>query len=290
MREASEDDLRDIIGDDAAAVQSWLAAPAAAQHAENFDDLAALVVGKGGAVDAVAADGRRRASSAVVDAAAEAQARRWWRPRRALRLETADPTHLARLLEAASEGTGLDDAPLPWTRPSHAEERPVVAASTPLPANQMKRIGPAFEPTPGWFREAALRAARRPADGDRAPRQGIHVDATTSRWPVMATGTGKTFVLAHAIEALSKPTTLVLAPNKVLAAQLWSELHSMFPDNCVKFFCSHFDFYRPESYSRATDNYVEKRSATNSRIDALRHDATRSLLERRDTIVVATVS
>ena len=102
LRTASEDDLRGIIGDDAAAVQSWLAAPAAAQQAENFDDLAALVVGKGGAVDAVAADGRRRASSAVVDAAAEAQARRWWQPRRALRLETADPTHLCLLYTSPS--------------------------------------------------------------------------------------------------------------------------------------------------------------------------------------------
>ena len=153
----------------------------------------------------------------------------------------------------------------------------------------MKRAGPAFEPTPGTFQ---MRSPYEPR-GDQ-PTAIAHLvkglGRGTSRIALAgATGTGKTFVLAHAIEALSKPT-LVLAPNKVLAAQLWSELHSLFPDNCVKFFCSHFDFYRPESYSRATDNYVEKRSATNSRIDALRHDATRSLLERRDTIVVATVS
>ncbi|KAH8051750.1 Type III restriction enzyme [Aureococcus anophagefferens] len=104
-----------------------------------------------------------------------------------------------------------------------------------------------------------------------------------------ATGTGKTFVLAHAIEQLDKPT-LVLAPNKVLAAQLYSELREFFPDAAVKFFVSHFDYYRPESYKLASDTYSEKRSATNDRIDALRHDATRSLNERRDTIVVATVS
>ena len=104
-----------------------------------------------------------------------------------------------------------------------------------------------------------------------------------------ATGTGKTFVLANLIERTNRPT-LIVAPNKVLAAQLFTELKSFFPHNSVTIFFSHFDFYRPESYAPVSQSYVEKASQTNPKIDALRHEATRSLFERRDTIVVATVS
>jgi len=104
-----------------------------------------------------------------------------------------------------------------------------------------------------------------------------------------ATGTGKTFVLANLIDRTNRPT-LIVAPNKVLAAQLFTELKSFFPQNSVTIFFSHFDFYRPESYAPVSQSYVEKASQTNPTIDALRHEATRSLFERRDTIVVATVS
>ena len=79
-------------------------------------------------------------------------------------------------------------------------------------------------------------------------------------------------------------------PHQVLAAQLYTELRSFFPTNAVTIFFSHFDFYRPESYAPVSQNYVEKASQTNPKIDAMRHEATRSLFERRDTIVVATVS
>ena len=104
-----------------------------------------------------------------------------------------------------------------------------------------------------------------------------------------ATGTGKTFVLANLIARTNRPT-LIMAPNKVLAAQLFSELKVFFPQNSVTIFFSHFDFYRPESYAPVSQSYVEKSSQTNPKIDALRHAATRSLFERRDTIVIATVS
>ena len=104
-----------------------------------------------------------------------------------------------------------------------------------------------------------------------------------------ATGTGKTFVLANLIARTNRPT-LIMAPNKVLAAQLFSELKMFFPHNSVEIFFSHFDFYRPESYAPASQRYVEKSSQTNAKIDALRHAATRSLFERRDTVVIATVS
>jgi excinuclease ABC subunit B len=103
------------------------------------------------------------------------------------------------------------------------------------------------------------------------------------------TGTGKTFTLAKVIERLNRPV-LVLAPNKTLAAQLYSEFRDFFPDNKVRYFVSYFDYYQPEAYIPATDTYIEKDSAINEEIDKMRHSATRALLENRDTIIVASVS
>lgn len=103
------------------------------------------------------------------------------------------------------------------------------------------------------------------------------------------TGSGKTFTMAHTIQNLQRPA-LILAHNKTLAAQLYSEMKSFFPDNAVEYFVSYYDYYQPEAYVPKTDTFIEKDSAINERIDLMRHSATRSLLERRDVIVVASVS
>ena len=103
------------------------------------------------------------------------------------------------------------------------------------------------------------------------------------------TGSGKTFTMAKVIEAIQKPT-LVLAPNKTLAAQLYGEMKSFFPDNAVEYFVSYYDYYQPEAYVPRTDTYIEKDSQINEQIDRMRHAATQALLERNDVIVVASVS
>lgn len=103
------------------------------------------------------------------------------------------------------------------------------------------------------------------------------------------TGSGKTFTMANVIQKLQKKT-LILAPNKTLAAQLFSEFREFFPNNAVEYFVSYYDYYQPEAYVVGTDTYIEKDSSVNDEIDKLRHSATRSLLERDDVIVVASVS
>ena len=103
------------------------------------------------------------------------------------------------------------------------------------------------------------------------------------------TGSGKTFTMAKTIEALGKPT-LVMAPNKTLAAQLASELKEFFPHNAVVYFVSYYDYYQPEAYVPQSDTYIEKDSSINEEVEMLRHQATASLLSRRDVIVVASVS
>jgi len=103
------------------------------------------------------------------------------------------------------------------------------------------------------------------------------------------TGSGKTFTMAKVIEALQKPT-LIMAPNKTLAAQLYGEMKSLFPNNAVEYFVSYYDYYTPEAYVPRSDTYIEKESSINEQIDRLRHSATRSLIERKDTIIVASVS
>ena len=103
------------------------------------------------------------------------------------------------------------------------------------------------------------------------------------------TGSGKTFTMAKTIEALGKPT-LVMAPNKTLAAQLASELKEFFPNNAVVYFVSYYDYYQPEAYVPQSDTYIEKDSSINEEVEMLRHQATASLLSRRDVIVVASVS
>src|ERR1051325_2027549 len=103
------------------------------------------------------------------------------------------------------------------------------------------------------------------------------------------TGSGKTYSMAQVISQVNRPT-LVLAHNKTLAAQLFQEFKRFFPKNAVEFFVSYYDYYQPEAYMPATDSYIEKEAIINDEIDRLRLSATRSLFERRDVIIVASVS
>ena len=103
------------------------------------------------------------------------------------------------------------------------------------------------------------------------------------------TGSGKTFTMAHVIQALQKPT-LVMAHNKTLAAQLYSEFKEFFPDNAVEYFVSYYDYYQPEAYVPSTDSFIEKDSSVNEEIDRLRHSATSALFERKDVVIIASVS
>ena len=103
------------------------------------------------------------------------------------------------------------------------------------------------------------------------------------------TGSGKTFTMAKVIEAVQKPT-LILAPNKTLAAQLYGEMKSFFPENAVEYFVSYYDYYQPEAYVPRTDTYIEKDAQINEQIDRMRHAATQALLERNDVVIVASVS
>src|SRR5690242_16105418 len=104
-----------------------------------------------------------------------------------------------------------------------------------------------------------------------------------------ATGTGKSATTAWLIERVQRPT-LVMAPNKTLAAQLANELRELFPNNAVEYFVSYYDYYQPEAYVPQTDTYIEKDSSINNDVERLRHSATMSLLSRRDVVVVASVS
>ena len=103
------------------------------------------------------------------------------------------------------------------------------------------------------------------------------------------TGSGKTFTAAHVIRDLGRPS-LILAPNKTLAAQLYGEMKSIFPENAVEYFVSYYDYYQPEAYVPRSDTYIEKESSINEQIDRMRHSATRALFERRDVVIVASVS
>ena len=103
------------------------------------------------------------------------------------------------------------------------------------------------------------------------------------------TGSGKTFTIANVIAEVQRPT-LILAPNKILAAQLYAEMKGFFPENAVEYFVSYYDYYQPEAYVPRTDTYIAKDSSINEQIDRMRHSATRALLERNDVIIVASVS
>ena len=118
---------------------------------------------------------------------------------------------------------------------------------------------------------------------------GISEQSEQTQVLLGVTGSGKTFTVAKVIEATQRPA-LVLAPNKILAAQLYGEFRSFFPDNAVEYFVSYYDYYQPEAYVARSDTYIEKESSVNEAIDRMRHSATRALLERDDVIIVASVS
>jgi len=103
------------------------------------------------------------------------------------------------------------------------------------------------------------------------------------------TGSGKTFTMAHVIAYLNEPC-LILAPNKTLAAQLFLEVKEFFPENAVEYFVSYYDYYQPEAYVPSTNTYIQKESSINEQIDLMRHSATRSLLERKDVVIVSSIS
>ena len=103
------------------------------------------------------------------------------------------------------------------------------------------------------------------------------------------TGSGKTYTMAKTIEKLQRPA-LILAPNKTLAGQLFQEMKELFPNNAVEYFVSYYDYYQPEAYVARTNTYIEKDASINEQIDRMRHSTTRSLFERKDVVIVASVS
>jgi excinuclease ABC subunit B len=157
----------------------------------------------------------------------------------------------------------------PWT--PHRPERPQKSEG-----GRRFRIASEFEPK---------------GDQPEAIRELVEGIAAHERDQVLlgVTGSGKTFTMAKVIEATQRPA-LILAPNKTLAAQLYGEFKSFFPDNAVEYFVSYYDYYQPEAYVPRTDTYIEKESSINEQIDRMRHAATRAVLERDDVIIVASVS
>ena len=130
---------------------------------------------------------------------------------------------------------------------------------------------------------------RRPAAGHRAAWPRASSGGERFQTLLGITGSGKSATIAWTIEQVQRPT-LVIAPNKSLAAQLANEFREFFPDNRVEYFVSYYDYYQPEAYIASSDTYIEKDSSINDEIDRLRHSATAALLTRRDVIVVASVS
>jgi excinuclease ABC subunit B len=157
-----------------------------------------------------------------------------------------------------------------------------MTAIVPLLYNERSETSPAF----------ALESPFQPAgDQPAAIKEIIKGFQAGERDQVLlgVTGSGKTFTVAQVIQQLQRPS-LVMAPNKILAAQLYSEMKEFFPNNAVEYFVSYYDYYQPEAYVARTDTFIEKTASINEQIDRMRHSATRSMLERRDVIVVASVS
>ncbi|MGD1014823.1 MAG: excinuclease ABC subunit UvrB [Roseiarcus sp.] len=179
---------------------------------------------------------------------------------------TATVESLKTLLELGDPN--IRDRP-PWT--PHRPERPQKSEG-----GRRFRIASEFEPK---------------GDQPEAIRELVEGIAAHERDQVLlgVTGSGKTFTMAKVIEATQRPA-LILAPNKTLAAQLYGEFKSFFPDNAVEYFVSYYDYYQPEAYVPRTDTYIEKESSINEQIDRMRHAATRAVLERDDVIIVASVS
>ncbi|WP_246285708.1 excinuclease ABC subunit UvrB, partial [Nguyenibacter vanlangensis] len=162
----------------------------------------------------------------------------------------------------------------------------------PDPSTEIVTFQPERQPPKEKTRRLTISAPYEPAgDQPQAIAELVAGIAAGERDQVLlgVTGSGKTFTMAKIIEATQKPT-LVLAPNKTLAAQLYGEMKQFFPDNAVEYFVSYYDYYQPEAYVPRSDTYIEKDSQINEQIDRMRHAATQALLERNDVIIVASVS
>jgi excinuclease ABC subunit B len=220
--------------------------------------------------------------------------------------------HLAELLNPAlTEGRsgGFSEAPQPRFEGPAPESHPHGLIGAPASAESLKELLDGGDPNirnrPPWVPHRPPRPDK--SEGGRRFRvvseykpEGDQPQAidelvkgvrSNERDQVLlgVTGSGKTFTMAKVIEATQRPA-LILAPNKTLAAQLYGEFKSFFPDNAVEYFVSYYDYYQPEAYVPRTDTYIEKESDINEQIDRMRHSATRALLERDDVIIVASVS
>ena len=219
--------------------------------------------------------------------------------------------HLAELLNPAlaERRGGFGEAPQPKFEGPAPESHPRGLTGAAVSANSLKALleegDPNIRNRPPWVPHRPPRPDK--SEGGRRFRvvsefepQGDQPQAideivkgvrAQERDQVLlgVTGSGKTFTMAKVIEATQRPA-LILAPNKTLAAQLYGEFKSFFPDNAVEYFVSYYDYYQPEAYVPRTDTYIEKESDINEQIDRMRHSATRALLERDDVIIVASVS
>src|SRR5437667_2623637 len=203
------------------------------------------------------------------------------------RVAASAPDGRCQEADAATAGTRI-----PRTRWAYSSPmKPLLAAAPPD-----SLINPAAPPLSGEsaLPPAQFRLASPFAPAGDQPQAIAELTAGLQRGEkdqvlLGVTGSGKTFTMAHVIQNVQRPT-LILAPNKTLAAQLYGEMKSFFPENAVEYFVSYYDYYQPEAYVPRTDTYVEKESSLNEQIDRMRHSATRAILERRDVIVVASVS
>jgi excinuclease ABC subunit B len=220
--------------------------------------------------------------------------------------------HLAELLNpalVAPKPQGFGEAPQPRFEPAVPESHPRGLTGAAVSADSLKELieqgDPNIRNRPPWLphrppRPEKSEGGRRfrvvsefepKGDQPQAIEELVKGVQANERDQVLlgVTGSGKTFTMAKVIEATQRPA-LVLAPNKTLAAQLYGEFKSFFPDNAVEYFVSYYDYYQPEAYVPRTDTYIEKESDINEQIDRMRHSATRALLERDDVIIVASVS
>jgi excinuclease ABC subunit B len=220
--------------------------------------------------------------------------------------------HLAELLNPAlvvPKTQGFGEAPQPKFEGAFPESHPRGLTGAAVTADSLKALleegDPNIRNRPPWLphrppRPDKSEGGRRfrvvsefepKGDQPQAIEELLKGVASNERDQVLlgVTGSGKTFTMAKVIEATQRPA-LVLAPNKTLAAQLYGEFKSFFPDNAVEYFVSYYDYYQPEAYVPRTDTYIEKESDINEQIDRMRHSATRALLERDDVIIVASVS
>ena len=162
-----------------------------------------------------------------------------------------------------------------------------MASSTPAPAAAEQSTVLVFPGSPFQLHQPFAPAGDQPEAIEKLT-EGL-ADGLSYQTLLGVTGSGKTFTMANVIARMGRPT-LVIAPNKTLAAQLYSEMREFFPENAVEYFVSYYDYYQPEAYVPSRDLYIEKDSSINEHIEQMRSSATKSLLERPDTIIVATVS